>query len=86
MSPGRVLLHIGLPKTGTTYLQQVVWGNRDRLASDGILLPGFGHREHLWAALDLQERPAAGQAAPGRPRLVGPAGRRGRAGSRATCC
>ena len=57
MSPGRVLLHIGLPKTGTTYLQQVVWGNRDRLASDGVLLPGFGHREHLWAALDLQERP-----------------------------
>ena len=57
MSPGRVLLHIGLPKTGTTYLQQVVWGNRDRLESDGVLLPGFGHREHLWAALDLQERP-----------------------------
>ena len=57
MSPGRVLLHIGLPKTGTTYLQQVVWGNRDRLAADGVLLPGFGHREHLWAALDLQERP-----------------------------
>jgi hypothetical protein len=52
-----VLLHIGLPKTGTTYLQQVVWGNRDRLESDGVLVPGFGHREHLWAALDLQERP-----------------------------
>ncbi|HEV2796389.1 MAG TPA: hypothetical protein VGV65_02125 [Nocardioides sp.] len=52
-----MLLHIGLPKTGTTYLQQVVWGNRDRLAADGVLLPGFGHREHLWAALDLQERP-----------------------------
>lgn len=57
MSPGRVLLHIGLPKTGTTYLQQVVWGNRDRLESAGVHVPGFGHREHLWAALDLQERP-----------------------------
>ena len=22
-----------------------------------MFLPGFGHREHLWAALDLQERP-----------------------------
>ena len=54
--PPRVFLHIGLPKTGTTYLQQVVWGNRDRLRKDGVLLPGFGHREHLWAALDLQER------------------------------
>jgi hypothetical protein len=55
--PRRVLLHIGLPKTGTTYLQQVVWANRDRLESDGVFVPGFGHREHLWAALDLQERP-----------------------------
>jgi hypothetical protein len=55
--PRRVLLHVGLPKTGTTYLQQVLWGNRDRLRADGVLLPGFGHREHLWAALDLQERP-----------------------------
>ena len=55
--PRRVFLHIGLPKTGTTYLQQVVWANRDRLRSDGLLVPGFGHREHLWAALDLQERP-----------------------------
>jgi hypothetical protein len=55
--PRRVFLHIGLPKTGTTYLQQVVWKNRDALRSAGLLLPGFGHREHLWAALDLQERP-----------------------------
>jgi hypothetical protein len=52
-----VFLHIGLPKTGTTYLQQVVWSNRDRLRKAGLLVPGFGHREHLWAALDLQERP-----------------------------
>ena len=55
--PRRVFLHIGLPKTGTTYLQEIVWSNRDRLAADGVFLPGFGHREHLWAALDLQERP-----------------------------
>ena len=67
MSPGRVLLHIGLPKTGTTYLQQVVWANRDRLASDGVLLPGFGHREHLWAALDLQERPRLDKRHPDAP-------------------
>lgn len=55
--PRRAFLHIGLPKTGTTYLQHVLWGNRDRLRRDGVFLPGFGHREHLWAALDLQERP-----------------------------
>lgn len=55
--PQRVFLHLGLPKTGTTYLQDVLWSNRRRLAGDGIHLPGFGHREHLWAALDLAERP-----------------------------
>lgn len=52
----RVYLHIGLPKTGTTYLQQVLWTHRDRLREDGLLLPGTGHREHLWAALDAQGR------------------------------
>ena len=53
----QVFLHIGLPKTGTTYLQSVLWGSRAALAKDGYLLPGSGHREHLWAALELQERP-----------------------------
>ena len=77
-----MLLHIGLPKTGTTYLQQVVWSNRERLASDGVHLPGFGHREHLWAALDLQERPRLAKRhanAPGAwDRLVAEAGRQSR--------
>ena len=49
----QVFLHIGLPKTGTTYLQSVLWESRAALARDGYLLPGSGHREHLWAALDL---------------------------------
>lgn len=62
-----MLLHIGLPKTGTTYLQQVVWGNRDRLRAAGVLVPGFGHREHLWAALDLQERPRLARRHPDAP-------------------
>ncbi len=53
----QVYLHIGLPKTGTTYLQSVLWGSRAALAQDGYLLPGAGHRAHLWAALELQERP-----------------------------
>jgi hypothetical protein len=56
-----VFLHIGLPKTGTTYLQSVLWGSKKALAKDGFLLPGQGHREHLWAALDLQERPNLAQ-------------------------
>lgn len=52
----RVYLHIGLPKTGTTYLQGVLWDNRDLVRKDGVLLPGDGHREHLWAALEVQGR------------------------------
>jgi hypothetical protein len=52
----RVFLHIGLPKTGTTYLQGILWENRERLRGEGVVLPGRGHREHLWAALDVQER------------------------------
>ena len=52
-----VFLHIGLPKTGTTYLQSVLWDSKATLAADGYLLPGRGHREHLWAALELEQHP-----------------------------
>jgi len=51
----RVFWHVGLPKSGSTYLQQIVWDNRDLLASGGLTVPGRGHRDHLWAALDLSE-------------------------------
>ncbi|MGZ8738777.1 MAG: hypothetical protein ACXWW7_16555 [Nocardioides sp.] len=51
-----VHLHIGLPKTGTTYLQDVLWSQRDVLAAEGVLMPGPGHREHLWAALEVLDR------------------------------
>ncbi|MGI8521709.1 MAG: hypothetical protein ACR2K3_00130 [Nocardioides sp.] len=46
----RVFLHLGLPKTGTSYLQTIVWPARDRLAADGIVLPGRERRDHLWAS------------------------------------
>ncbi len=36
----RVLVHIGTPKSGTTYLQSLWWHNRDALARQGLLLPG----------------------------------------------
>lgn len=52
----RVFWHIGLPKTGTTYLQGILWDNQEALRASGLLLPGIGHREHLWAALEVQER------------------------------
>lgn len=54
-----VFLHIGLPKTGTTYLQEVLWTQWERLRAAGLLMPGMGHREHLWAALESQGRDVA---------------------------
>jgi len=35
----RVFFHVGAPKTGTTYLQHVLFQNRDTLAADGVLYP-----------------------------------------------
>lgn len=55
-SASRVFLHIGLPKTGTTYLQEALWLNRDRLAERGLYLPG-ARRQHLLASLELREDP-----------------------------
>lgn len=49
----KVQWHIGLPKTGTTYLQEILWSHRDELAAAGIALPAANHRRMLWAALDL---------------------------------
>jgi len=37
--PSNVILHIGLPKTGTTSLQQAFFENRDQLAEQGISYP-----------------------------------------------
>jgi hypothetical protein len=35
----RVFVHVGAPKTGTTYLQQRLFKNREALAADGVLYP-----------------------------------------------
>ncbi len=52
-----VFFHVGLPKTGTTYLQTILWNNRDELKRQGVLLPGFGPRQHLWASGVVREDP-----------------------------
>jgi hypothetical protein len=56
----RVYLHIGEPKTGTTFVQQAMWDNRAQLAARGVVLPGYSHRDHSRASRDLREaqRPA----------------------------
>jgi hypothetical protein len=49
-----VYLHIGEPKTGTTYLRQTLWANRERLREHGVLIPGKRPVEHWLAAEDLR--------------------------------
>lgn len=51
--PKRVLLHVGTPKTGTSYLQDVLFRNRDLLREHGILYPADRFDGHFLAALDL---------------------------------
>lgn len=46
----RVVLHIGAPKSGTTYLQSVLWKSKRRLRDGGVLLPGTGPFRHIQAA------------------------------------
>jgi hypothetical protein len=51
----KVVLHIGEPKTGTTYLQQVMWRNRAALAAAGVVLPGHHPQDHFRASQDLRD-------------------------------
>jgi hypothetical protein len=54
----KVFLHIGLPKTGTTYVQRTLWRNKEVLGTAGLLLPGRHQRRHLLASLDILEDPS----------------------------
>ena len=56
----RVLLHVGTPKTGTSYLQDVLFRNRRRLADAGIRYPADRFDAHFLAALDLMRLPWGG--------------------------
>ena len=52
-----VFVHVGEPKTGTTFLQQVMWTNKEELLDAGLLLPGPRPMAHWRAAQDLREVP-----------------------------
>jgi hypothetical protein len=54
-----VFLHVGEPKSGTTFLQNILWANRDALARQGLQLPGIHPQDHFRANLDLREVPQA---------------------------
>jgi hypothetical protein len=58
----RVFLHIGVPKSGTTYLQTTMWHNRAPLRAQGFLYPGSKRMDHYHASQDVrgQRSPATG--------------------------
>lgn len=62
-----VFFHVGLPKTGTTYLQTLLWNNEAELRRQGVLLPGESVREHLWASGAVREDPRLDRRGPQAP-------------------
>ncbi|MEQ6902866.1 hypothetical protein [Nocardioides sp. YIM 152588] len=56
----RILLHVGTPKTGTSYLQDVLFHNRPLLREAGIAYPADRFDAHFLAALDLMQLPWGG--------------------------
>ena len=59
--PRRVFLHIGTPKSGTTYLQEKLALNRDLVGKQGLTYPNTRTGNHFEGALDLIEERWAGQ-------------------------
>jgi hypothetical protein len=56
----RVHLHVGTPKTGTSYLQHVLFHNRRLLRLKGISYPADRFDAHFLASLDLMRMPWGG--------------------------
>lgn len=54
----RVFLHVGLPKTGTTFIQTTMWHNRDLLRRQGFLYPGTNRMDHYRASQEVRGTPA----------------------------
>lgn len=50
----RVVLHVGLPKTGTTYLQSLLATHRDELRAGGVLHPFLRPGAMFHAAVELR--------------------------------
>jgi hypothetical protein len=65
-----VYLHVGLPKSGTSYLQQLLSTNRARLADVGLLFPGRNWQDQVLAVRDVRKMDAGRVAAGAWPRLV----------------
>ncbi len=51
---GRVVVHVGLPKTGTTFLQRILQVHQEQLEGAGLLYPFPAPGAHFHAALDAR--------------------------------
>ena len=54
VAPHRVFLHVGAPKSGTTFLQRALWRNREPLREAGFICPGKTHRDMFHAAIEVR--------------------------------
>jgi len=67
MPKSQLYLHIGLSKSGTTYLQRTLWASRDALDKSGVLYPGANAHSQRMAAWDLLGRRLRGVDQPSLP-------------------
>lgn len=51
----RVFFHIGAPKSGTTFLQTLMWRNKETLKGLGLLYPGRQRMDHFHATEVVRE-------------------------------
>ncbi|ROR89218.1 hypothetical protein [Nocardioides aurantiacus] len=56
----RVLLHVGTPKTGTSFVQDILFTHGDALRERGLLYAAERPDAHFMAALDLMQLPWGG--------------------------
>ena len=61
-----VFLHVGLPKSGTSYIQKTLSANRETLEAAGLLFPGSAWVHQVRAVQDVRQM----HVAPGKRRLV----------------
>jgi hypothetical protein len=51
----RIFLHVGSPKTGTTFLQEVLWSQKELAKEQGLLLPLQAFFDHYLATLAVRD-------------------------------
>lgn len=51
----RVFFHVGLPKSGTTFVQTTMWHNRRALRRSGWLYPGRRRMDHYHAGHEIRD-------------------------------